>query len=140
MYNASSKIPGALIALALLSTIVSACSGSANPYGPAPTAVPGTAPTAAPAPAGKTASLEMRNFAFNPSTLQVTVGTKVTWTNADSVSHSTTSDTGIWDSGLLGNGASFSYTFTQAGTYPFYCKPHGGPGGKGMSGVITVVP
>ena len=82
----------------------------------------------------------MRNIAFNPPTLQITVGTKVTWTNMDSVNHTTTSDTGVWDSGSLGNGANFSYTFSQAGTFPCYCKPHGGPSGKGMSGVITVVP
>lgn len=39
---------------------------------------------------------------------------------------------------LAGNGASFSHTFTVAGSYPYYCRFHGGPGGQGMSGVVTV--
>jgi plastocyanin len=142
MNFAANKVSRALIALTLLSLLVSACSGSAYPSAPAPTATPASAaPTSAPAASpAKTAAVEMQNFAFNPPTLQVTVGTKVTWTNKDGVGHSTTSDTNVWDSGLLANGASFSHTFSQAGTFPFYCKPHGGPGGKGMSGTITVVP
>jgi plastocyanin len=40
---------------------------------------------------------------------------------------------------LAGNGASFTHTFTKAGSFPYYCRYHGGPGGQGMSGVITVV-
>lgn len=39
---------------------------------------------------------------------------------------------------LAGNGASFSHTFATAGSYPYYCRYHGGRGGSGMSGVITV--
>jgi hypothetical protein len=39
---------------------------------------------------------------------------------------------------LAGNGASFSHEFTAAGSVPYYCRYHGGPGGAGMSGVITV--
>ncbi len=109
---------------------------------PAVTATPSTAaptPTAV-AGAGQTASVEMRNISFNPPTLQVKVGTKVTWTNKDDVDHTATSDTGVWDSGALSNGATFSFTFTQAGTFPYYCRPHGAPGGNGMSGTIVVVP
>jgi len=39
---------------------------------------------------------------------------------------------------LAGNGASFSHEFKAAGSVPYYCRYHGGPGGAGMSGVITV--
>ena len=39
---------------------------------------------------------------------------------------------------LAGSGASFSHTFTKAGSFPYYCRYHGGAGGVGMSGVITV--
>lgn len=138
MKVSTARLSRALTALALLSLLVSACSG--NAYGPAPVATTAPAYGSNTAPVGKTASIEMRNFTFNPPTLQVTVGTKVTWTNMDSVGHTTTSDTGVWDGGPLSNGASFAYTFSQPGTYPYYCKPHGGPGGRGMSGTITVVP
>jgi plastocyanin len=46
-------------------------------------------------------------------------------------------DDGLFD-GNLPSGADFQFTFDKPGTYPYYCKPHGGPGGQGMSGVITV--
>jgi len=39
---------------------------------------------------------------------------------------------------LAGNGASFSHVFKTAKSVPYYCRYHGGPGGMGMSGVITV--
>ena len=39
---------------------------------------------------------------------------------------------------LAGNGASFSHTFSTAGTFPYFCRYHGGRGGVGMSGVIPV--
>ena len=41
-------------------------------------------------------------------------------------------------SGDLANGASFSHTFTSAGSVPYFCRYHGNAGGIGMSGVITV--
>ena len=39
---------------------------------------------------------------------------------------------------LAGNGASFSHTFTATGNVPYFCRYHGGRGGSGMSGLITV--
>ncbi len=39
---------------------------------------------------------------------------------------------------LAGNGASFTHTFAAAGSVPYFCRYHGGRGGSGMSGVITV--
>ena len=103
--------------------------------------VPAPLPTpTAPSSALKTATVDMRNIAFNPLNLQVAVGTKVTWTNSDSVDHTSTSDTGVWDSGMMSTGQSFSFTFTTPGTFPYYCRPHGAPGGRGMAGTIVVVP
>jgi hypothetical protein len=53
--------------------------------------------------------------------------------------HNTTSDTGIWTSGAPTNAPhSFTNTFPNVGTFPFFCSFHGGAGGFGMSGVITV--
>jgi hypothetical protein len=48
----------------------------------------------------------------------------VTWTNMDSATHTVTSDTGAFDSKNLANGASFSFTFTQAGSYAYHCAIH----------------
>lgn len=71
----------------------------------------------------------MQNIAFNPGTLTVSVGTTITWTNKDNVVHTATSGTpgnpdGLFNSGNMGNGATFSYTFNTAGTYNYYCIPH----------------
>jgi len=77
--------------------------------------------------------ITIQNFAFDPAALTVKVGTTVTWTNQDSVQHSATSDNGIFDSGLLSKGQSFSYTFSQAGEYTYHCSIH-----PKMVGSITV--
>jgi plastocyanin len=73
----------------------------------------------------------------------VTVGTTVTWNWDEADRHSVTSDTGIWDSGKLFTATppfpTFTHTFTSPGTFPYHCQVHGGPGGIGMSGTITVM-
>jgi plastocyanin len=63
------------------------------------------------------------NFSFNPNSLTVTVGTKVTWTNHDSVTHTVTANQGAFNSPVL-PGSSFSFTFTKAGTYAYHCMIH----------------
>jgi LPXTG-motif cell wall-anchored protein len=72
---------------------------------------------------------------FEPANITVPVGTTVTWF-VSAGGHSTTSDTGLWDSGVLrGADATFSYTFSQPGTYPYHCIPHQA---VGMVGTVTV--
>ena len=78
-------------------------------------------------------TVDMGSLKFSPSTLTVTVGTKVTWRNTDNLAHSVTSDTGLFESGLFNPGGSFSYTFNTAGTYPYHCTIH-----AGMVGTIIV--
>jgi plastocyanin len=77
--------------------------------------------------------IAIENFAFNPSTLTVKVGTTVTWTNLDSTNHPVASDTGVFNSGTLKNGQSYSYIFNQTGSYPYHCTVH-----PSMIGTITV--
>ena len=84
--------------------------------------------------------MELEDFQFVPKVLTVRVGTTVKFSNKDRVGHTVTSDTGLFDSGNLNKGEEFFFTFTEVGEYPYYCAPHGGPGGVGMSGVIIVVP
>ncbi|OGG52485.1 hypothetical protein A2851_05045 [Candidatus Kaiserbacteria bacterium RIFCSPHIGHO2_01_FULL_53_29] len=76
---------------------------------------------------------------FSPRTITIAKGSTVTWTNTGAMQHTVTADGGSFDTGLS-PGANFSRTFTTAGTYPYYCRFHGAPGGVGMSGVITVMP
>ncbi len=72
----------------------------------------------------QTMQITIANFSFQPGTLTIPAGTTVTWTNNDSVAHTTTSDTGLWDSGSLASGRSFSFTFNQPGTFPYHCAIH----------------
>ena len=84
----------------------------------------GLAPTRA-----ATNTIEIRNFGFNPPTTTIDVGDTVTWVQRDSTQHTTTSGQngtpdGIWDSPLLSVNQTFSHTFTAAGSFPFFCRPH----------------
>ena len=82
------------------------------------------------------------DFVFSPSSVTINPGDQVRWTWSSS-GHSTTSGSpgqpnGIWDSGILNLiGATFTQTFNSAGTFPYYCTPHGGC--CGMVGTVTVV-
>ena len=72
------------------------------------------------------APVAIQNFAFIPSEIHVRAGTTVTWINCETsgTAHTSTSDAGVWGSDLLQPGATFSFTFTQAGTFPYHCTPH----------------
>lgn len=81
-------------------------------------------------------AVAIKNFAFAPSTLQVSAGTSVTWTNNDQTAHTSTADKSSpasWDSANVAPGATFSYTFAKAGTYTYHCNIH-----DYMTGTITV--
>lgn len=69
-------------------------------------------------------NVNIRNFAFMPDTLTVSVNTTITWTNLDSAPHTVTSDDNLFDSGNLSQGATFSRTFTTPGTFTYHCSIH----------------
>jgi len=71
---------------------------------------------------------------FLPEDLTINVGDAVTWTNDDDSSHTVTADNGQFDSGNMGEGATWSHTFTEAGTYDYKCNYH-----SSMTGTVTVV-
>lgn len=104
-----------------------------------PTTPPPDAQTAQPAAFGGTATVIIQNFTYQPQDLRIPVGTTVTWVNRDSAPHTVTADDGRFDSGFLDQGQSFSFTFDQVGTLPYYCVFHGNPG-VGMTGSVTVLP
>jgi amicyanin len=68
----------------------------------------------------------MKGYAYSPRTLTVDVGSTVTWTNQDTAPHDvkTTSGPAAIHSPLLDKGQSWSFTFTVAGTYGYYCTVH----------------
>ncbi len=81
---------------------------------------------------GANTNINIVNFAFSPNTATINVNDTVTWTWVGSP-HSSTSDTGLWDSGVFGAGHTFSRAFTSAGSFPFHCSVH-----PFMTGTITV--
>jgi plastocyanin len=86
------------------------------------------------AQAASTVSVEISNFAFQPASVTIQVGDTVTWTNLDSAAHTAT-DTGsgsLFD-GVMNQGESLSYTFTQAGTFDYICTFH-----PDMTGTVIV--
>ncbi len=148
----------AVVALAVLWS--GACNDNNNVTGPNPTLTPTpptggstatptppSGPTPTP-PVGATHTVDVGAGGGNTfvdrqtssSTSTIAVGDTIQWVWVSGV-HSTTSGTctttcaedGIWDSGQ-GSGMTFSHTFTQAGTFPYFCEVHGAM----MQGIVTV--
>src|SRR5438309_10573193 len=71
-----------------------------------------------------TSAANIQNSAFAPATITVRVGDTVTWTNRDAFSHTSTSDTGAWDSHVITASNSFSFMFASAGTFAYHCAIH----------------
>src|SRR5437879_13122939 len=71
-----------------------------------------------------TSAVTIQNSAFAPASVTVRVGDTVTWTNRDAFSHTSTSDTGTWDTGVITAGGSRSFTFGSAGTFAYHCSIH----------------
>jgi len=75
-------------------------------------------------PSAANAMVKIDNFVFGPQTITVPVGTTVTWTNSDDIPHTAVSTDGVFKSKVMDTDEKFSYTFTKAGTYPYYCSVH----------------
>jgi plastocyanin len=70
--------------------------------------------------------LEVRvdNFTFGPDALTVPVNSTVTWVNKDDLPHVIASTDGVFKSKALDTDEKYSYTFSKAGTYPYFCSIH----------------
>jgi len=64
------------------------------------------------------------NFSFKPALLNVKAGTKVTWVNHDDEPHTATDDDKRFNSKTLDTNDAFSFTFTEPGTYNYFCALH----------------
>jgi plastocyanin len=122
-----------LAVIAAVSMLAIACgSDYSSPSTPAPTPVP-TPSGASTAVSIPTGAEVLGNRAFSPDNLEVDAGTTVTWTNTDSVSHTSTSNASGWDSGIIAPGRQFSFTYQTPGTFPYHCAIH-----PGMVGTVVV--
>ena len=79
-------------------------------------------PASAPQPAA--VEVKIDNFSFGPATITVPVGTTVTWINRDDIPHTVASDDKLFKSKALDTDDKFSFTFTKAGTYGYFCSLH----------------
>jgi plastocyanin len=113
-----------LAVAALLPLLFAACGGGDDGE-----AAANTAETAS--------TVEISLLDFKPETLTVDAGEEVTWKQTDIGAHTVTSGTveqasagvtqqpdGRFDSGDISKGETFEFTFTEAGTYPYFCRLH----------------
>jgi len=84
-------------------------------------------------PSAANVAVKIDNFVFGPQAITVPVGTTVTWTNSDDIPHTAVSTDGVFKSKVMDTDEKFSYTFTKAGTYSYYCSVH-----PKMTGQIVV--
>jgi plastocyanin len=89
-------------------------------------AMPAQAPAAGtPVPAPQSPdAVDINNFAFAPLTLTVPVGATVTWTNRDEEPHTVVAGDGSFHSPGMGTGGTYSFTFTNVGSYDYVCSIH----------------
>ncbi len=80
--------------------------------------------TAADQPAAANAEVKIDNFSFGPQTVTVPVGATVTWINHDDIPHTVVSTDDVFKSKVRDTDETFSYTFTKAGAYPYFCSVH----------------
>jgi plastocyanin len=117
---------------ALLVTALMSC--SSNTTGPVV-----QPPTGGGGSSGSVVDVSIRDFTFTPASVTVKVGTTVRWTNNGPSAHTTTSDMGAWDSGVLSpNAGTFEMTFSTTGTFPYHCSIHPPSVYPGFVGTITV--
>ena len=114
MRNAAIRLGTGLVALALVGTLQ-------VPSSAGRLARPNTASVSGAAPVKR---VQIVDFAFNPGRITISRGTRVRWTNTGSTRHTSTSNGGVWDSGSIAPGATFSRLFRRAGTFRYHCAIH----------------
>lgn len=78
-------------------------------------------------------TVNIQGLEFVPGSVSIAQGDSVRWVNLDSVSHTSTSDTGIWTSQTLVHNASYTRKFPDTGQFPYHCSIH-----VGMQATVTV--
>jgi plastocyanin len=74
------------------------------------------------------------DLSFDPPQTNVPTGSIVSWTNADSIQHTVTSDEeGLFDVGPISPGDTFENVFDSAGEFGYHCAIH-----PFMTGVVMV--
>ena len=82
------------------------------------------APNAVEQPGPNEVQIVIENFAFVPSEITITAGTKVTWINKDEAPHTATSTEKKFNSGGLDTDDKYSFVFNDKGEFPYFCTLH----------------
>jgi plastocyanin len=113
--------------IAILS-ILNSCSKTTAYNTPDPSPGPGSGPDTISGPGANEVWIQgmpIQGMAFNPATITIAAGTKITWTNKDPVAHTVTSGTvnlyldNLFDSGTINPNGTYSLIFATAGTFPY---------------------
>ncbi len=97
---------------------------------------PGADVKATHTPPAPVSVITIKGGKYRPKNVSVKIGTTLTFTNNDSTPQTVTSDTpGLFDSGPIAPGASWQYTFSKAGTFPYHSTA-----ASGVFGSVTVTP
>ncbi len=124
-------MPALLLAALFATLALLAAPAIAQAPTPAPsTASAAPAATSTPIPA---LVVRMKNFVFTPNPAVIKVGDTIQFLNDDATAHTVAADDKSWDSGNMDINATYSHTFTTAGTFTYNCAYHGF-----MRGTITV--
>ncbi|MBI3742491.1 MAG: hypothetical protein HY257_12150 [Chloroflexi bacterium] len=133
-----------IFALFMCAMIIVGCAPAApapvSTIAPAATSAPTPLVATQPAPKASGVQVDIKLFQYQPNPIEIKVGTMVTWTNQDNIQHSVTNGTPPtpgkeFDSGLFDQGKTFSFTFTKAGNYPYFCVRH-----NSLVGIVKVNP
>lgn len=90
-----------------------------------------------PAAADGVIVVKMYKYRFCPSRVDIAPGATVRWVNVERTSHNAwLKEAGQAEPDRLFQGDSWEFTFTQPGSYPYLCGPHGGQ--EGMTGMVVV--
>jgi plastocyanin len=106
--------------------------------GPLQVRAKGAAPAAARAAPALLVDAKGLDSAFDPRELPVSAGTTVRWNMGGKFPHTVTAVDGSFASGNVDVGKTYEFTFTEPGTYTYYCEYHGTAGGQGMYGKVVV--
>jgi plastocyanin len=79
--------------------------------------------------------ITIQNGAFSPNNLTVKTGTNVQWINNDNTTHQVISDSGAFQSPVLGNGGVYNFYFAKSGVFGYHCEIH-----PAETGTITITP
>ena len=96
-----------------------------------PTATPAATDTATPATTPMNVEVTIKDLAFDPANVSISVGDTVIWKNEDKVNHQI--KIGDVESTLFSEGKTFNHTFNTTGTFSYICTIH-----PSMKGTVIV--